>query len=145
MSALAFTYNITAGAADLVGGRTLATDEWLNVVVFTSLFTDAYAEADERPADEPDHGGYWGDMFHTRSLGSLLWTLRREKITTEIVLRARDICLRALAWLIESGRVRAIDVVTERLAVNRLGIVVQVTRPDGTRTTINQEFVTDAV
>lgn len=144
-NALAMTFNVSTGSADLLGGRTLATDDWLNVVVFTSLFTDAHAEPDERPAGDDEHGGYWGDTFDTRSHGSLLWTLRREKITNEIQLRARDICLQALAWLVDAKKVRAIDVTTERLAANRLGILVRVTRNDGTTTTIPQEFVTNAV
>lgn len=149
MSALAMQYHITAGSADLVGGRSLATDEWLRVVVFTALFTDARAAENEIPAGfaagETARGGYWGDSFHRRSLGSLLWTLRREKVTNEVVLRARDICRQALAWLLEEGHLRRIDVETERLAANRLGILVTATRNDGVTTRITQEFMTDGI
>lgn len=141
--ALAMQFRTTSG--DIVAGKTLATDEWLNVVVFTSLFTDAYVEPDERPAGEMDHGGYWGDALGDRALGSKLWLLRRAKMTRENVLLARDYCLQALAWLVSTGRVRGINVTCERIAANRLAILVQVTRNDGTTTTIKQEFASDAV
>jgi phage gp46-like protein len=131
-NALAINFNLDAGGADLVGGAALVTDEWLSVVVFTSLFTDAFAEPEDRPAESEDHGGYWGDTFHPRSLGSKLWTLRRKKITTDIISRARGFCIDAVRWLVDAEYLLAVDVTVEHSVRDRLNLLVRCTRSNGT-------------
>lgn len=135
------------GGADLIPGRRLVTGDWLETVIFTSLFTDAQAPADLVPAGE-FRGGYWGDTFSERSLGSLLWTLRREKITQKVLMRARDICLDALVWLLDAQHIAGIDVATDRLAADRLGITVTCTKADGSPVTLRyfqQQDISNAV
>ena len=79
--------------------------------VILSLFTDARAPAD---MDVPgDRRGWWGDgdAQAPRPLGSLLWTLAREKETDETRLRARDYARQALAWMPASDEPAVADVV----------------------------------
>lgn len=132
MNALTLFFNTATGSADLLNGRSLQPGDWLKTVIYTSLFTDARASADELPAGETDRQGHWGDLFHSRSPGSLLWTLKRAKLNNDTVLRARDICLSALAWLMPT-QLKTVEVHTERLAANRLGILVQATRLGATQ------------
>lgn len=129
MRALGMMYQTTGG--DLIGGRALATGDWLATVIYTSLFTDARAESDDVPMGETTRGGYWGDAFSPRSLGSLLWTMRREKLSPQNLLRIRDICLQALAWLLDAGRIAAVDVQTSVAAADRLRLTVTCTRSNG--------------
>ncbi len=146
MIALGMSYGVTSG--DVLLGKTLTTGDWLATLVYTSLFTDARAAADEVPAGETSRGGYWGDAFSERSLGSLLWTLRREKLTPPVLLRVRDICLQALVWLLDAGHITAVDVQTSVLAADRLGIAVICTRAPGAVETYRyetQQVITDAI
>lgn len=126
MRALGMMFQATSG--DLIGGRALQSGDWLATMVYTSLFTNARADDDNVPAGETDRGGYWGDAFSTRSLGSLLWTMRREKLSPQNLLRIRDICLQALAWLLDAGHITAVDVQTTVLAPDRLQLIVTCTR-----------------
>ena len=93
--------------------------EWLEQAVAISLFTDARLPPGEKlPVGDTDRQGHWGDAFLTadESLGSLLWTLRREKLTPAIVNRARDLAVAALRWLLGTTYITAFDVTVERYA-----------------------------
>ena len=93
--------------------------EWLEQAVAISLFTDARLPAGEQaPANNADRQGHWGDTFLAvdQSLGSLLWTLRREKLTPAIVNRARDLAIAALRWLLGTSYVTALNIEVERYA-----------------------------
>lgn len=142
MNALGMTFNTTY--ADLLTGKKLPTGHWLATQIFTSLFSDARATHEEIPPGETERGGYWGDTFSSRSLGSLLWTLRREKLTPPILLRARDICLQALAWLLDEGHITTVDVQTSVLATDRLGITVICTQ-DAVTTQYTLEYLVNAL
>ncbi|WP_324606427.1 phage GP46 family protein [Xenorhabdus nematophila] len=71
-------------------------------------FTDRRAlDSDELPAGAgTDRRGWWGDTFNTRSIGSRLWLLAREKQLSAVLHRAKAYADEALAWLIDDGHVK---------------------------------------
>jgi len=114
---------------DISNGQQLAHDDWITTVIYTSLFTNKRAQNDEVPDDVSDPQGYWGDMFFNESYGSLLWTLRREKIINNLEGRVRTMCLDALAWLLRDNHIESLEVTTERVrGSSRIDILIQYTR-----------------
>lgn len=103
--------------------------------VIISLFTWRRANAgDTRPTDPK--WGWWGDTFAPvaeSKIGSRLWLLAREKMTKETVRRAKDYASEALQWLIEDGVASAVDVKAERGGLDRLNIMIVLTRADGSK------------
>jgi len=132
MRALKMVYNPTINQSDLDFTKKIERDNWLATVIHTSLMTDRRAVGDELPEGETDPHGYWGDGFENNSYGSLLWTLRREKITEVLLARARAMCLEALNWLLVENYVAAIDVKVTHEAHARLTIIVTATTQAGT-------------
>ena len=101
--------------------------------VIISLFTWRRARPDdELPADE--RMGWWGDTFpkvqHDR-IGSRLWLLTREKITSATPLKAKEYIEEALTWLLEDGIASRIDVTAERQGLSMLVATCQIYKPDG--------------
>ncbi len=117
--------------------------DWLQQAVFISWFTDARL-ADDQPL--PDNGndrrGHWADLYvdGDDSLGSLLWTLRREKLTPDIINRARDIAVAALRWLLDTTYVTAYRVEAARLDYQTIGLVAFLQLPDGSEFEIRETF-----
>lgn len=101
--------------------------------VVISLLTWRRANADDvLPADARQ--GWWGDSLADvpgDRIGSRLWLLARENLTAATVARAREYCAEALQWLVDDGVAAALDVQAERVGIDRLGIVVMVTRSRG--------------
>lgn len=118
---------------------------WIEQAVVISWFTDARLPDDAMPPDaSADRRGHWGDMFldgqGAQSLGSLLWTLRRAKLTQATVNRARDIATDALVWLLATPYVRAIDVTAERLDNQTLALAAAITLPDNSRIDVTETY-----
>ena len=91
-------------ASDLLTGDDLQTS------VIVSLFTER---------------GWWADAYEPDQIGSRLLTLRRALRTSSTLLRARDYCHEALAWLIEDQVARAVDVQTAwRGTTLAIGVVI---------------------
>ncbi|WP_016586953.1 phage GP46 family protein, partial [Yersinia pestis] len=67
------------------------------------------------------------------AIGSRLWLLRREKLTTQVAIKAEDYATEALAWLIEDSVVAAINVRAHIIAPNTLVLVVSYQQPSQTR------------
>lgn len=136
MTDIALLWNDEAFAADAaLSAGALRTDEGLRTAILISLFTDARAgEDDVLPDLGGDRRGWWGDAFPASAgdeTGSRLWLLFREKITPGVIARARDYVRKALAWLIEDGIARSIEVSVEAQDQHRLAIGIVLTRPDG--------------
>jgi phage gp46-like protein len=142
-SALQFTRNDAIGSGDTVNSRSLKQGDWLQAAVFTSLFTDARATEEQTPDWATDQGGYWGDMFYDESFGSLLYTLKREKLTGLTLRRAEDFCKAALAWLKKAGHVKKVAALVEKISAHRAGILITLTLPNGSIKTFNWELLTD--
>lgn len=117
----------------LVEGRDLET------AVLISLFTDAAA----KPGDDVPPGelrrGFWADVHAPdRDVwGSRLWLLERSKVTRENILRAKEYCDEALAWMVRDQLASAVLVETSRFVLSpethgyRISVVV--VKPDGSR------------
>lgn len=112
-------------------------DNRLVRAVISSLFTWARArEGDELPTPESPRMGFWGDSYAAMvgdRWGSRLWLLARESLTTATVVKARDLAQEALAWMLEDGIARRVQVEAERQGLDRLNLRILVDEPDGQR------------
>ncbi len=136
MTDLALIWSSDDSAADLslVDGD-LLTEGGLKTAVIVSLFTDRRARADDRlPQDGADRRGWWGDVAARDAddeIGSRLWLLSREKATPQVLARAREYCLEAIAWMLRDRVASAVEVETWKTPEGWLGIAVFITRPGG--------------
>tara|TARA_R110000787_G_scaffold26344_37_gene73793 strand:+ start:533 stop:985 length:453 start_codon:yes stop_codon:yes gene_type:complete len=136
MADIAKIWNPETMTADLaLDGASLVEDAGLTTRFINALFTDARAPEDLAARDAiDDRRGAWSDFLSPvegDENGSLLWTLRREKQTPEVLNRARAMSLAALRFAIEDGLCTAIDVETSYPARGRLAIRIIATLPDG--------------
>ncbi len=106
-------------------------DEGLETAIIVSLFCDSRATAEELPVEEQSRRGWWGDVAGDEDdlIGSKLWLLRREKITADVLRRAKEYCEEALAWLIEDGVAESVAVTTERGGLYKINIGIEIARP----------------
>ena len=122
--------NYGNGDASFLPGD-IETDSGLTTAVFVSLFTDA-----RNP--ETGEGGYWGDSTEDEPLGSLLWTLKREKMRTDLPLRVKGYCESALQWLKDQSIAQAVDVTVTKTGMYSLEIQIDITKADSQ--TINLKY-----
>lgn len=115
------------GAGDLVCGDDLQT------AILISLLTDRLADASD-DTDGSDRRGWWGDADQEWLVGSRLWLLRREKLTTQVAIRAEMYASEALQWMLEDGVVSAITTDARIVYPDRLYLTVSYTRPDSDTT-----------
>lgn len=105
--------NLIDGMFDLkIEKGDVVRDDGLETAVIISLFTDRRVTEEEKPYLANSKRGYWGDLFSEidgDKMGSRLWTLEREKRTTEVLRRAEDYAREALQWMIEDGVVLSIS------------------------------------
>lgn len=121
-------------------------DDWLTQAVIISWFSDSRASnEDELPDSGTDRRGFWGDMFDADySLGSLLWLLRREKLTTQTLNRARNYAREALLWLLETPWVTRIEVDVSRENNQTLSLIVRLYLPANRTLLIQKEWINAA-
>ncbi|CCW29966.1 putative bacteriophage protein [Xenorhabdus nematophila F1] len=121
------------GADIVIDHADILLDNSLSTTVIISLFTDRRAlDSDELPAGAgTDRRGWWGDTFNTRSIGSRLWLLAREKQLSAVLHRAKAYADEALAWLIDDGHVKKIDVTATAPQSGVLLLTVIMTLFDG--------------
>ena len=108
--------------------------------VIISLFTWRRSN----PDDELPSGnkyGWWGDTYPqitNDKIGSRLWLLSRGKLTNENILKAKEYAEEALQWLIDDGVAAAVQVQSERQALDRLALGIIIIRGD--KTALNIRF-----
>ncbi|RMG60295.1 MAG: hypothetical protein D6717_00375 [Gammaproteobacteria bacterium] len=122
--------SIESGAADL------GVDAGLHTAVVLSLICDAAAEA---PAGS-ERRGWWADAYAEVDgdrFGSHDWLLRREKQTSEVLLRAEDSARKALGWMIEDGIASRVDVAAAWSDTGDLERKITVVRPDASQLEIS--------
>jgi len=109
----------------------LKMDDSLKTAIIISLFTDRRVTVDELPDGESDLRGWWADALNGDGdqIGSKLWTLKREKITEDLLARAKRYCEEALQWLVEDEIAESVHVVTERRGLYQISIGIQIKRP----------------
>lgn len=124
-------YNIVVNGVE---SSSLAQKDALVRSVVISLFTWRRANADD--VIEGQKMGWWGDTAEPTvdndQIGSRLWLLARETITTKTINRAREYCNEALQWLVDDKIASRFVVVVERLDITSLAIGVTIYRNDGT-------------
>ncbi|WP_018169082.1 phage GP46 family protein [Thioalkalivibrio sp. ALMg9] len=115
----------------------LATEGGLRTAIVLSLLTDRRALADDPlPDGSDDRRGWWADAYTDPAgdqHGSRLWLLGRAQETAENRRRAEAYARESLAWMVEDGLARAVDVQARANEPGRLILDVTVRRPDGRR------------
>lgn len=108
-----------------------ALDDTLKTAIIISLFTDHRVTVDELPDGEKDRRGWWADALNDDAdqIGSKLWTLKREKITQEILDRFKQYCEESLQWLIDDKIAQSVTVSVERAGLYQISIGIEIKRP----------------
>lgn len=139
MSDIALEFNKTTKEYDasILDGDFKRCDD-LESAVIISLFTWARASADEVSENAPRYG-WFGDKIDqdsTDAIGSKLYLLKREKITEQSMMRAKEYIEQSLAWMIEDNVASEVSATVERNQndVNRIDALVVITRGDRNRT-----------
>lgn len=100
----------------------------LQTAILISLFTDRLARSDD-DHDGDDRRGWWGDSGAKYNIGSRLWLLNRQKLTTKTAQRAEDYAAEALKWLIDDGIVSAIATEAQIVYPARLYLTITYQKP----------------
>ena len=121
----------------------LKLDDSLKTAVIISLFTDRRVTVDELPDGENDRRGWWADALNgdRDQIGSKLWTLKREKITQDLLDRAKKYCEEALQWLIDDQIAQSVTVFVERAGLYQISIAMEIKRPHDDRIKYRYGFI----
>ena len=138
-----------AGADLALDAFDLAVDDSLDTAVILSLFTDARAlDDDVLPIGQTDRRGWWADAYPAADgdrFGSRLWLLRAAKQLQQSLNLARGYAEEALAWLIEDGTASKVEVETFIARDEVMGMIVRISRPDGSVLPIRFEVLWNKV
>ncbi len=117
-------------------GRILS-DEGLETLVTTLLFSDAPAkEGDLPPGHQGPAGGWWGDAWRETGdppLGSRLWLLRRAKESTQTRLKAEEFAQEALGLLVRKGIAKSVSAAASFPRRGWLKLDIEILRPGNPR------------
>ncbi|HHH0268540.1 TPA: phage GP46 family protein, partial [Yersinia enterocolitica] len=91
--------------------------------------------------DGDDRRGWWGDTGSEYPIGSRLWLLRREKLTTKVALKAEDYANEALAWLVDDGVVTAISTNAQIVFPNRINLIINYQQPAKAQASVKFSWV----
>ena len=122
------------GSGDLVSGSDLQT------AIYISLFSDRQARADD-DYDGDDRRGWWGDTGADYQMGSRIWLLRRQKLTTRVANKAIDYAVEALQWLIDDGVIASVEVNSQIVYPSRLYLTITYQKPDLTSDSVKYFWV----
>ncbi|MDA5493836.1 phage GP46 family protein [Yersinia intermedia] len=112
----------------------------LHTAILLSLFTDRLARIDDA-IDGDDRRGWWGDSGALSAIGSRLWLLRREKLTSQVAIKAEDYAAEALAWLTEDSVVTAINTRAQIIYPNTLLLIIAYQQPGKTQSSVKFSWV----
>lgn len=131
MSDISSFWNVDAIHADWqADSGALTTGNDLQTAIIISLFTDRLARRDDT-YDGSDRRGWWGDSDSDNQMGSRLWLIRREKLTTRVAIKAEEYAKEALSWLKNDGVVSEILIAAQIVLPNRLNLTIRYLPPDG--------------
>lgn len=100
--------------------------------IIASLFTDARAHGDDiLPDGSVDKRGWWGDSFNTKTIGSKLWLLHREKQLSSVLKRAQEYAEESLQWMIKEKLIKSVTVTATNPAQGVLLLTVKPTLLNG--------------
>lgn len=141
--------SMDAGADLALADFALDTDDGLETAVIISLFTDARAlDDDTLPAGQSNRRGWWADAYPVQAgdrIGSRLWLLRASKQLQESLDTAREYAEEALAWLVEDGVAKTVEVETFIARDEVMGMRIRIYRPDGTTASTRFEMLWGAM
>jgi len=109
-------------------GPDLALDGSLQNAVLLSTFTNRRATAEDDVAVGDDPQGY----FAAPDWGSRWWTMIPQPLTSELLLKARDVMNEAFEWLVTEGIATSVTVTPSSPGNNILAADVVIEKPDGT-------------
>ncbi|MFW5388004.1 MULTISPECIES: phage GP46 family protein [unclassified Yersinia (in: enterobacteria)] len=134
-------WDVDASLGDWQTGRGGVLDgDDLHTAILLSLFTDRLARIDDA-IDGDDRRGWWGDSGALSAIGSRLWLLRREKLTTQVAIKAEDYAAEALAWLTEDRVVAAINTRAQIIYPNTLLLIIAYQRPGKAQSSVKFSWV----
>ena len=114
-------------------GGDFDTVDGLETAILVSLFTNS--RRDESDISNPLNRGGWIGNWRTskrpRELGGLCWTVEHERLTREVLNIARENAQNALAWMIDDGLCRNIEVETEPQNQSKIQYKITITSRDG--------------
>ncbi len=127
---IALKQNETLEFDVLINGPDLQSDSGLRTAIILSLFTDQLVGSDEEIPDGTDNRrGWWADSFTEVAgdlIGSRLWLLNREKQIDQVLEKGRDYAQASLQWMLTDGVASQIEVETEWVKKEVMGILVRV-------------------
>lgn len=133
-------------------GHDLQPDYGLKTPIVLSLFCDRQSAEDDPLADSmaasPDRRGWWADRYFAddgklttdNRLGSRFWLLAGSRANANTARLAELYAREALGWLIADGIATAIDVSTEWIAADFLGLTIVVSQKGKRGEAITQQF-----
>lgn len=119
-------------------------EEGLETAMAMSLFTNKRVDTSQVPFLSNDQMGWWGDLtseIEGDQIGSRMWLLEREKVTTEVLRRSEDYSLESLQWMIDDGITNSINVSSSYTENKVMVTAIEIERPDeeNTRYEVNWE------
>lgn len=117
--------DLSSGARYNLTDDGIEQDDSLLTAVIISIFTDK-RDPNAAPVDAR---GFWADD----DIGSLRWTLSREKQTQDVLNRLIRFDADALRWLKKAGLVKAVSVTAAWVARGVLNEHIVLTLPDGSQ------------
>ncbi|MBK5146005.1 phage GP46 family protein [Budviciaceae bacterium BWR-B9] len=123
-----------------LSGGDLLTGHDLETSILISLFTDRQARDDDMIEDF-DRRGWWGDYESEYLIGSRLWLLRRQKLTTKVAIKAEDYAKEALEWLIKDGVASFIDVSAQIIHPATLILTISYQQPSKKKQSVKYSWV----
>ena len=116
-----------------VGDYDLLADDGAETATFISLFSNQWVDVDEIPYLTTARFGWWGDTLASivgDQIGSKLWTLDREKTTSQTLQRFIDYTKDALQWMLDDGFTDKIDVDAVYIRTGVIELMIDIYRPD---------------
>jgi phage gp46-like protein len=112
----------------------LAKDGGLRTAVLLSLFTNRRVDDPKLlPFGATDRAGWWGDAVPVEDgdlFGSRLWTLSREKISSDLIEKIKEYSEESLQWLIEDGVVASVKATAEIADSRQVSVEIDIERPN---------------
>lgn len=116
-----------------VGDYDLLPDDGAETATFISLFTNQRVTNEEKPFFSNTKYGWWGDLLSEiegDQIGSKLWTLEREKTTTETQEKFINYTEECLQWMIDDGFTDQIEVDASFISRGVIELSIDIYRPD---------------
>lgn len=108
-------------------------EDGLETAVAMSLWTNRRVDLSQLSILSKDQMGWWGDLtsdIQGDQIGSRLWLLEREKVTTEVLRRSEDYSVECLQWMIDDGIARSINVSSSYTLSKVMVTVIEIEKPE---------------